>query len=44
MDPDDETEPRSHSVKGPDALYDVITWAWNKHNIWLESGSQTKRQ
>ena len=35
LDPDDETEPRSHTVTGPDALNDVMSWAWNKHAKWL---------
>ena len=35
LDPDDETEPRSHTVTGPDALNAVMSWAWNKHAKWL---------
>ena len=35
LDPDNDAEPRSHKVTGPDALNDVLTWAWNKHNKWL---------
>merc|ERR1712217_393965 len=35
LDPNNDEEPRSHKVTGPDALNDVMTWAWNKHNKWL---------
>ena len=35
LDPDNYEEPESHTVTGPDALNDVKTWAWNKHNKWL---------
>ena len=35
LDPDNDEEPRSHTVTGPDAFEDVRTWAWNKHNEWL---------
>ena len=35
LDPDSDEEPRSHTATGPDALNDVMTWAWNKHNKWL---------
>ena len=35
LDPDNDEEPKSHTVIGPDALNDVKTWAWNKHIKWL---------
>ena len=35
LDPDNDEEPKSHTVTGPDAFEDVRTWAWNKHNEWL---------
>ena len=35
LDPDNLLEPESHTVTGPDALNDVVSWAWDKHNKWL---------